>query len=46
MITKTELQQVVNQINKILDKLDKRITALEEKPKSVKKTTTKVAEEA
>ena len=47
VVTKKEFQDVIEQMNGILTKLDERLKQLEEKPKvSPKKPTTKTAEES
>lgn len=40
MLTQTEMQKIVDQINQIFEQLDKRIKALEETPKPRKTTKT------
>ena len=39
MITKQEMNEILAEVNKILDRLDKRLTALEEASKATKTTT-------
>lgn len=47
VVTKREFQDVIEQMNTILTKLDERIKELEAKPKTTqKKTTTKTTEES
>jgi len=39
MITQADMNKIVSQVNKILDGIDKRLTALEEAQKATKTTT-------